>query len=263
MKKFILVFVFSQLTSSCIEDKAVCVNESTIDATVLCPKDFSPVCGCNNTTYNNACEAENKAGVNLYTQGQCDHTCTYNDTLMVFATDENCTLLSDLTTFFEVDYAPEGTLWEKDQYYFINRIPSENTPNCGGSESIDVLCSILFNMDCRDLFSTEEFDTQLPKDSLHIEQVSIANNCITVNYSYLGGCNDTRLNLYHLVDSSSTLLARLQLRFDNGEGPCTDTVQESSSFNLTTLNQENQNSITISIDCNGDRNFNETLNYVY
>tara|TARA_B110000977_G_C10993199_1_gene460770 strand:+ start:312 stop:1052 length:741 start_codon:yes stop_codon:yes gene_type:complete len=246
-----------------MEDKAVCINENNIDTTIICTTDFNPVCACNNKTYKNACEAENIAGISLYSPGQCEHICTYNDTLMVIATDTNCTLLSDFNTFYEVDYAPEGTIWEKEKYYLVNSLLSENTPNCGGSESIHILCSILHDQSCIDLIASEGIDTQLPNDSVQINQFSITNNCITIDYSFLGGCDDTRLSLHHLIDSTTTELTRLQLRFDNGNGPCTDTVNEFTSFNLTSLRQESQNSVAISIDCSGDNNFNELLNYVY
>lgn len=35
-----------------------------------CTLDYSPVCGCNNKTYSNACAAE-AVGITEYTQGEC------------------------------------------------------------------------------------------------------------------------------------------------------------------------------------------------
>lgn len=37
---------------------------------VLCTADYTPVCGCNQKTYSNACEAEAR-GIKTYTQGAC------------------------------------------------------------------------------------------------------------------------------------------------------------------------------------------------
>ncbi len=37
---------------------------------VMCTADYTPVCGCNQKTYSNACEAEAR-GIKTYTQGAC------------------------------------------------------------------------------------------------------------------------------------------------------------------------------------------------
>jgi hypothetical protein len=263
MKKGLFFLLLTLLSISCMEDAQICVNKKLIDTNLNCDSVYNPVCGCDNNTYYNACEAENKAGINLYNDGLCAHTCTYNDTLMVLASDDNCTVLTDFSSFYEVDYSPENTIWEKDKYYLLNTIESNLTPSCGGAKALNILCVLLYDQSCISLIQTSGIDNQLPNDSLHIDEINLINNCLTVDYNYLGGCDDTRLNLHHLVDSSTAELVRLQLRYDNGDGPCTETISEHISFNLSTLQIENQNSITISIDCNGDVTFNEMIQYDY
>jgi hypothetical protein len=60
--------------ASCVQDTTVfieCIDSTLIDLNAICPTLFLPVCGCNNITYANACEALNYGGVLTYTDGAC------------------------------------------------------------------------------------------------------------------------------------------------------------------------------------------------
>jgi len=48
-----------------------CIDPSRRDRDAACTLDYSPVCGCNGTTYGNVCEAK-KDGVLSWTAGACD-----------------------------------------------------------------------------------------------------------------------------------------------------------------------------------------------
>jgi hypothetical protein len=59
----ILAFGASCKTSS----KGLCQESKR---SKFCPQEYKPVCGCNNKTYNNACESE-AYGIKKYTEGAC------------------------------------------------------------------------------------------------------------------------------------------------------------------------------------------------
>ena len=48
-----------------------CVEKSEKEYPIPCPDLFAPVCGCNQITYNNSCEAE-RAGVKQWEEGACE-----------------------------------------------------------------------------------------------------------------------------------------------------------------------------------------------
>jgi len=48
-----------------------CIDESKKDPDAVCFQVYEPVCGCDDQTYSNSCEA-NKAGVTEYTEGECE-----------------------------------------------------------------------------------------------------------------------------------------------------------------------------------------------
>ena len=56
-----------------------CIDSTQINPDVFCPTVFIPVCGCNNVTYSNSCEAENWGGVTSWTPGECQGTITFAD----------------------------------------------------------------------------------------------------------------------------------------------------------------------------------------
>lgn len=68
-----IVFIFLLIGwQYCTAQQFGCVDSSAIIPSFQCPNnDFYPVCGCNNETYRNECEAKQKYGVQTTYDGSC------------------------------------------------------------------------------------------------------------------------------------------------------------------------------------------------
>ncbi|WP_439880178.1 Kazal-type serine protease inhibitor family protein [Pontibacter sp. MBLB2868] len=75
MKRALVAIALLTVLTSCVSPKQksnACIDESRINPNQVCTMQYDPVCGCNEKTYGNACEAD-RAGVTAYTPGPCDN----------------------------------------------------------------------------------------------------------------------------------------------------------------------------------------------
>ncbi|MGB3182539.1 MAG: Kazal-type serine protease inhibitor family protein [Cyclobacteriaceae bacterium] len=77
MKKVLLLMLlasFGLAGYSCekedVTEGDTCIDPAMIDTDDACYTLYDPVCGCNNVTYSNSCEAT-ASGVKEYTPGEC------------------------------------------------------------------------------------------------------------------------------------------------------------------------------------------------
>jgi len=73
MKKIIVLSLFSGMAffySSCESDKDLDLCQAEPQTDCACYQIYKPVCGCDNQTYGNDCEAE-CSGIYDYTSGPC------------------------------------------------------------------------------------------------------------------------------------------------------------------------------------------------
>ncbi|HOS84396.1 MAG TPA: Kazal-type serine protease inhibitor [Bacteroidales bacterium] len=66
-KSYAYLILFSIIALSSCKSSACIEKQST---NCVCTYEYNPVCGCNNKTYGNACEAQCN-GITHYTQGAC------------------------------------------------------------------------------------------------------------------------------------------------------------------------------------------------
>ena len=55
---------------SCSVQEPECLDEDQINPEAICTMDYTPVCGCDNSTYGNSCQAE-AAGLLHWEDGAC------------------------------------------------------------------------------------------------------------------------------------------------------------------------------------------------
>ncbi len=69
MKKFFFISLLFFLNCSNNNEIITC-RESENREEIFCTADYTPVCGCNNKTYSNQCEAS-AWGIQTYAAGEC------------------------------------------------------------------------------------------------------------------------------------------------------------------------------------------------
>ena len=70
MKKIFTLFLLIATSCSDDNDDSICYDESLINENP-CTQEYMPVCGCDDITYGNSCEASNN-GIPSWDEGPCN-----------------------------------------------------------------------------------------------------------------------------------------------------------------------------------------------
>lgn len=264
MKKLGLLLAIVCTLLACQEDAYICKNPKLINQDSPCDTIYAPVCGCDGVTYPNSCEAELRAGLIEWTEGTCEPSCNYTDTVQVISKNEDCIILqSNTSMFYEVNPSDDNASWKTGDYYKIEKGLIDSVGKCMIGALIEIKCFTTYNINCEMILPVTGEDNLMPNDSIQINGVQIENDCLEVIYSYLGGCDPHRINLYHLMDSSNAHNVRLQIRYDMPDDLCSDAQVATEYFDLTTLQSTSYSTVHLTIDCNGDTDFFESIDYEY
>jgi hypothetical protein len=71
--KWTVIALMICMMASCTSSQSVDGNQTCVEnpkENCVCTREYAPVCGCNNKTYGNACEAECN-GITQYVKGEC------------------------------------------------------------------------------------------------------------------------------------------------------------------------------------------------
>ncbi|MCP4121125.1 MAG: hypothetical protein GY751_05180 [Bacteroidetes bacterium] len=244
---------------SCQGTTQSCINLSQIDFNIDCALDYNPVCGCDGTTYVNACVAENWFGVTSWTPGNCtDQTwdCPNLQANIGQTCDDGNPLTSGETVQPDCSCAGGTIVYDCPTIQANTGAPcNDGNPNTSGdiiqndctcqgtTQSCINLSQIDFNIDC-----TLDYNPVCGCDG-----TTYANSCIAENW--FGVTTWTPGNCVDQTWDCPNLQANIGQSCDDGNpGTTGDTVQDDCTCQGSPTACINPDLIDFSVNCTTDYN---------
>lgn len=246
------------------DSRTDCIDQSAINPDMLCIAVYDPVCGCDGVTYSNACVAASQ-GVRQSRPGACECEYPYHGTVVDYTGLDGCSqviLLSD-STVLEPVKLPKGASLQTGSMVMLNYTEMNSYASaCMLGVLADITC--LKQSSC--IAITQPNLAAPPmSDEVFIKTAVIKDDCLTINFSYGGGCEPHEFELRELPIFCGTPPAppvTLQFMHNANGDACEALLSRTLSYDLSSLREPGLNSIPIAvIDYHG--NFAKTLSYNY
>lgn len=266
MKKLLillpLLFLFSCEKKSETNDD--CIDQSAINPDLHCYAVYDPVCGCDGITYGNDCEA-GIHGVKHFTPGACGCEYPYSGLVVDYISVHGCEKvisMADGTLLEPVNLPKDFTLNTGSQVQFNYRPVTTYPSQCGGGAMADIFCIKQFS--CLPL-AKPSLNYVVMKDQVHINKAQVSGDCLTINYSYAGGCGKHEFELRlldHFCATPPLPPTTLQFVHEANGDVCQAFITEERSYDLSSVQEPGKNSVQVNlIDYHGK--YNTTLTYTY